>query len=118
VSAESALIARSNMDCSEANVAIQKAYYFAKTFISQQNINDQIPVEHYYDSWTGVVHSEIAIRSGDIELSRSKIGRLLHTYSLIPPPLQRLLVSNIEVHQYFLTRVTWIPTHQLTIFLF
>jgi hypothetical protein len=87
-------------DMTEANVAIEKALYFAKSFILQNNVSEQGPVERYYDSWTGVVHSEIAIRSGDTELSRSKLGRLLESYALLPVSLQRLLVSNIEFFEY------------------
>jgi hypothetical protein len=87
-------------DLSEADTAIQKADYFAKSYILQTHYNYRGPIECYYDAWTGVIHSEIAIRLGDIELSRRKIGRLLDLFSRMTPPLQKLLVSNVEFFMY------------------
>ncbi len=88
----------------EANVAIEKASYFAQAFVSQYDSRMQSPAERYYDSWIGVVHSEVAFRSGNVELSRSKFGRLLESYAVMSAPLQRLLMSNIEA-SFRLTRV-------------
>jgi hypothetical protein len=85
------------IDYSDAYNAIQKANYYAKVFVEECPPSKRQALEEYTDAWTGVVFSEIAIRVGDVDLSRRKIGKLLDAYSRMRPSLQRLLVSNCEV---------------------
>ncbi len=75
------------------------AEYFVQLYMDQLPVERRATVKDLYYSWVNVVHSEVAMRLGNVKLAQSKIGSLIELYPRLSPTCQSLLNSSYEVSQ-------------------
>lgn len=76
---------------------VQKAEYYVVRYLEGVPEDKRPAMESFYDCYLSVLHSEIAMRAGNGELARRKMGHVFETFPKLTPVFRNLFMYNIDV---------------------
>jgi hypothetical protein len=99
-----ALYTHKEMTVAERDV--QKAEYYVVRYLEGVPEDKRPAMESFYDCYLSVLHSEIAMRAGNGELARRKMGHVFETFPKLTPVFRNLFMYNIDFITYRLLTIT------------
>ena len=81
----------------EADKSVQRAEYYVVRYLEQVPEEERSSLEGFYDCYLSVLHSEVAMRAGNNELARRKMGHVYETFPKLRPLLRKMFLNNIDV---------------------
>lgn len=76
---------------------VQRAEYYMVRYLEGVPDDKRPAMEGFYDCYLSVLHSEIAMRAGNGELARRKMGHVFETFPKLTPVFRNLFMYNIDV---------------------
>eukprot|EP00029_Vermamoeba_vermiformis_P012828 TRINITY_DN7781_c0_g1_i1.p1 TRINITY_DN7781_c0_g1~~TRINITY_DN7781_c0_g1_i1.p1 ORF type:complete len:559 (-),score=27.88 TRINITY_DN7781_c0_g1_i1:53-1729(-) len=93
-----ALYTHKEMTVAEKDV--QRAEYYVVKYLESVPEDKRESMAGFYDCYLSVLHSEVAMRAGDGELARRKMGHVFETFPKLTPAYRNLFFYNTDFIVY------------------